>query len=71
MLNWRDLVVTDDSGDEWGPLGELIDSAPANLDNAEIREGHIAEWPGFLISAPGDVDWTGFEQALAAVRGKA
>lgn len=80
MLTWRDLSVVDSDGDYYGPLGELVELAPANLDNAILDDdGSIGSWDGFFISAPNEdpdwdtpreeVDWTGFEEALATARG--
>jgi hypothetical protein len=78
--NWKDLAVTDGDGENWGTLGELVDNAPANLDNAVIAaDGSIESWPQMYIAAPdeeadwdtprGPVDWTGFAEALKAARG--
>jgi hypothetical protein len=79
MVKWTELQVSD-SDDKWGSLGELVNKAPANLDNADIIDGRIDSWPGMFIAAPGEepdydtptvpVDWTGFQAALDAVRGR-
>ncbi|MFA5054092.1 MAG: hypothetical protein WC565_08530 [Parcubacteria group bacterium] len=79
MTHWRDLMVSDADG-EWGPLGELVDAAPANLDSATIENGQIVSWDGFFLSAPdeepdwdaprGPVDWSGFAEAINTHRGK-
>jgi hypothetical protein len=75
---WQDLIVTTE-GETWDPLGELVRTAPANLDDATIEDGRITAWPGFFISAPGEapahdtprgsVDWTGFATTLAEQSG--
>lgn len=80
-INWRNLIVTDSDNDEVGTLGWVVDNCPANLDNAIIRNGEIAEWYGFFISAPGEVaddktpsvpvDWDGFVENLNIYRGAA
>ena len=80
QISWRELIVTDTDGDSWQTLGELVDSAPANLDNAIIVDGRIDSWCGFFISAPDEdpdwdtprnpVDWSGFVSALAKARGE-
>ena len=73
--NWRELMVTDADGDSAGTLGDLVDNAPANLDNAVLNsDGSISEWMDFFIAASGEeadwdtpraaVDWSGFVQAL-------
>lgn len=77
--NWTDLNVVDSEGDNWGNLGDIVRDAPANLDNAEIVDGAIEQWPGYFMSRPGEdanwdtpagaVDWAGFEDALASSRG--
>lgn len=64
-LNWRELIVCDETGAPIGDtLGELVAIAPANLDNAELdNNGALAAWPGFFL-AEEDVDPTdenGFE----------
>jgi hypothetical protein len=76
MTNWRELLVTDDTGDLWGTLGGLVDSAPSTLDTCVLNPGDtgIAEWPRFFVHADGEepnwntprgaVDWTGFRTAL-------
>lgn len=83
MLSWRELIVWDGpSGQEAGTLGDFVENCPANLDNmTTITNGRITEWPGYFIGAPGEdadwdsprgeVDWTGFEDALVRVRGTA
>lgn len=77
-MTWRELVVSDSDG-AWGPLGELVENAPANLDDATIEHGMIVYWPGMFLAAPGEdpdwdtprgeVDWAGFEDKLRACRG--
>ena len=72
--NWADLLVTDSDGKPWGTLGSIVESAPANLDNAEIDGRRIAAWDGFLLSAEGEepdwdtpkiiVNWDGFWEKL-------
>jgi hypothetical protein len=81
MLNWRELIVSDNEGKTGDTLGFFVDNAPANLDNAVIENGRIVEWTGFFLSAPDetpdwdtpkvDVDWSGFEDTLNSVRGRA
>jgi hypothetical protein len=77
---WQDLIVTNE-GDEMGPLGQMLEIEPANLDGAKLGDdGSIREWMQYYIAAPGEqpdwdtprgeVDWTGFAEALAAVRGR-
>jgi hypothetical protein len=72
---WRALLVTDSAGDEWGPLGGIVDRAPANMDTARLGAGgEIVEWAGFFMAAPGEspdwdtprgpVDWSGLREAL-------
>lgn len=79
-INWKSLNVYDGpTGGLWGTLGDLVENAPANLDDAKIVDGQISEWPGFFLAADGEepnadtprvgVDWAGFEQALSAHRG--
>ena len=78
MLNWKKLVVWNE-GEEMGELGEMVETAPANLDNATITDGRISEWPGFFIAAPDEepawdtphieVDWEGFVETRAHVCG--
>ena len=78
--NWRNLVVTDGNDPSaQATLGDLVDNAPANLDNAVIVDGRISEWSNYFLSSPGEepdyntpqgeVDWTGFERALNRARG--
>ena len=79
--NWTDLLVTDSDGEQWGTLGSIVESAPANLDNAEIDGGRIAAWDGFLLSAEGEepdwdtprttVNWDGFREKFSAAGGYA
>lgn len=74
MLKWNELIVSDEDGAVGDTLGEFVNICPANLDNATIENGKITEWPGFMLSAPGeepdwdtpvaDVDWEGFQEAL-------
>lgn len=75
MLNWKQLIVTDNEGGTAGTLEEIVTLCPANLDSAEIEtDGSLGAWPDYLLSAPGeepewdtpreDVDWTGFADAL-------
>jgi hypothetical protein len=76
---WQDLRVTDNQGVTAAEsLGWFVENAPANLDNAVIEHGKISEWPDYLLSAEGEdpdwdtphgeVDWTGFEDALNTAR---
>jgi len=76
-LNWRNLIVTDEEG-ACGTLGNIVDSSPANLDNADYTSRGIAEWPGFYLSeegtepsfeVPQNVDWAGFAEAMEQVTG--
>lgn len=79
ILNWRNLNVYDSDGDYWGDLGSLVESAPANLDNADIVDRKIESWPGFFIASPDEepdwdtprsnVDWEDFEERLNQYRG--
>ena len=75
QINWADLMVTDAEGASGGTLGNLVMSAPANLDSAVLNaEGRIIAWPGFFISAEGEeadwdtphaaVNWTGLRKQL-------
>lgn len=76
-MDWRELIITGDDGQEWGLLGAMVRDAPANLNNATIENGRITEWPQFMLAAPGEepnwdtprgtVDWDGFTTALAEV----
>ena len=79
-MDWRQLVITGADGERWADdLGALVDDAPANLDTATIEGGRIVSWPGFFLSAPSEapdwdtprcnVDWSGFAEAIASVRG--
>lgn len=75
MTKWQDLDVYTADGEYWGTLGDLVKSAPANLDSAEISEsGKIECWEGFFLSAEGEgpdwdtpaepVNWAGLGEAL-------
>lgn len=81
-VSWKNLMVTDAEGDDWGTLGDMVRSAPANLDGAQIGEdGGIDSWPGFFLSAEGEtadwdtpraeVDWTGFAEIIGEARAEA
>lgn len=69
MVRWNELIVTNEDGHA-ATLGELVEAQDAGLALATIRDGQIAEWPGYYLSAPGEepdwntphgaVDWTGF-----------
>jgi hypothetical protein len=78
-IKWTELKITDANGDTQAvSLGNLVETAPENLDSATIANGRIAEWPQFFISAPGEnpdwdtpreeVDWGGFPEALRIAR---
>lgn len=79
MTNWYELTVTDAYGNNGETLGSMLTCCPASLDNATISNGKITEWPGFLLSAPGedpdwdtprgDVDWRGFRFHFDCARG--
>lgn len=75
QIDWTDLMVTDAEGASGGTLGNLVMSAPANLDSAVLNaEGRIIAWPDFFISAEGEeadwntphaaVNWTGLRKQL-------
>ena len=76
MLKWSELIVTDSDGNTGDTLGSMVELCSANLDTAVLNNGRIVEWPGFILSAPGEepdwdtprgpVDWDGFMEALAA-----
>lgn len=77
QTHWTALVVHD-SDERFGDLGDILRQAPATLYNATIRDGKIAEWPGYFLATPGEapawdtpkrpVDWSGFELSLASAR---
>jgi hypothetical protein len=77
-MDWKNLIVTDSDGCEYGPLGEMLNIAPANLDTATIEDGAISAWSGFFLSAPDEdpdydtprceVDWSGFQEAFYSLR---
>lgn len=75
QIDWTDLMVTDAEGASGGTLGNLVMSAPANLDSAVLNaEGRIIAWPDFFISAENEeadwdtphaaVNWTGLRKQL-------
>lgn len=74
MINWNDLVVVDAEGDVAGTLGELVASAPANLDNCVLdSDGAISEWEGYFVGVdaesadwqiPANVNWDGLAAKL-------
>ena len=80
--SWQDLRVSpsDGDGDDLS-LGEMVQSKEGRdvLDHyAVIHNGEITDFTQSFLSAPGeapdwntprgDVDWVGFEDALAAAR---
>ena len=76
---WQDLIVTDAEGNTGETLSSLLNAAPANMDDLVLADdGSVKEWPGFFLNAPdedpqwdtpqGEVDWTGFSEALRRAR---
>ena len=83
MTHWRDLNATNGPGSTV-KLGEYLDAAArgeCEIGDITLNDyGSIIEWAGVMISADGEdpdwntpratVDWTGFVDAVNAVRNR-